>query len=99
MVERTSVNPPCPGTRQNFLRLSNEFTTPFGIGHPANTGECKLFLHGLDENGELTDAQLVLAPGDSANWFQASPGSVSIVLSCSSDCGGFGELSFDLPVA
>jgi hypothetical protein len=98
-MDVATVNPPCPGTKADSIRLTNEFTTAQGIGHPTNTGECKLFLHGLDAQGELTDNSLTLLPGESANWFRASSGSVAIVVACANDCSGRGELTYDLPVS
>lgn len=88
----------CPGSRSNAVQLTNEFTTPAGVGHPTNSGECTLFLDAFDAAGRSV-RQLQLGPGEGREWFAPPPGAVSIWVACHSDCSGRGELSYDTPVA
>jgi hypothetical protein len=88
----------CPGSRDNAVQLTNEFTSPAGIGHPMNSGECQIFIDALDsEDNSLK--QLALDPGDSRDWFSPPAGTVSIWVVCSSSCSGRGELTYDTPVS
>lgn len=88
----------CPGSRDNAVQLTNEFTTSAGVGHPTNTGECQLFLDALDGAGQSV-RQLKLDPGEGSPWFSAPEGATSIWVACSSDCSGRGELTYDTPMA
>jgi len=98
---RTWQDVPSPGSLENAVRLTNEFTTQFGIGHPTNTGECPLGINGLDENGRLVpgfEGHLVLQPGESVPWYHAAPGSVTIAVAAFNDCPGHAQLTYDTPV-
>ncbi|ARZ69946.1 hypothetical protein M1P56_03670 [Streptomyces sp. HU2014] len=98
MADRTSVRVPCPGNGANFVRLTNEVTTPGGVGHPANTGDCELYLHGVDRNGFPIHQGLVsLDPGQAMSWYHAPPGAVAIAAQCSVECDMRGELTYDTP--
>jgi len=88
----------CPGSRDNAVQLTNEFTTAAGIGHPTNTGECQIFIDALDEAGNSLE-QLGLDPGDRSDWFFPPSGAVSIWVVCTSGCSGRGELTYDTPTA
>ena len=88
----------CPGSGDNAVQLTNEFTSPAGIGHPMNTGECQIFIDALDSEGNSLK-QLVLDPGDSRDWFSPPAGAVSIWVVCYSSCSGRGELTYDTPVS
>ncbi len=99
---RTWQDVPSPGSLSNAVRLTNEFTTPFGIVHLTNTGECALGLNGLDGNGQLIPGiewHLVLLPGESAPWYRAAPGAVAIVVAAFTDCGGHAQLTYDTPAS
>ena len=67
----------CPGSRATSLQLTNAFTTPAGIGHPANTGDCRIFLDALDASGNSLK-QLALDPGESSEWFSAPEGAARL---------------------
>ncbi|MEV0375726.1 hypothetical protein AB0I10_39320 [Streptomyces sp. NPDC050636] len=98
MADRTTVSVPCPGNLENFVRLTNEVTTPFGIGHPANTGDCKLSLGALDRAGQRMFTGVVdLPPGQSVDWYHAPAGGVVIFVECSVSCEGRGQLTYDTP--
>lgn len=71
----------CPGSRGNAVQLTNEFTSAAGIGHPMNTGECRIFIDALDLGGNPLK-QLSLDPGDSRDWFFPPVGTVSIWVVC-----------------
>ena len=86
----------CPGSRDNAVQLTNEYTTMAGVGHPTNTGTCQLFLDALNASGEVI-LQLPLEPGESRDWFSPPDGAVSIWVVCSSECSGHGELTYDTP--
>lgn len=88
----------CPGSRATSVQLTNAFTTPAGIGHPANTGDCRIFLDALDASRNSLK-QLALDPGESSEWFSSPEGAVSIWVVCHSDCAGRGELTYDTPVS
>ena len=88
----------CPGSQGNAVRLTNEFTTPAGIGHPTNTGECQIFIDALDGAGNLL-LELTLDPGESRDWFHPPPGATSIWVVCNSGCSGRGELTYDTPMS
>jgi hypothetical protein len=88
----------CPGSREDAVQLTNEFTTQFGVGHPRNTGDCPLFLDALDGGGNSVQ-QLQLTPGDGVDWFSAPQEAVAIFAVCHQDCSGTGQLTFDTPSA
>jgi hypothetical protein len=88
----------CPGSRENAVQLTNEFTTPAGVGHPTNTGTCQIFIDALDANGHSL-LQLALDPGDSRDRFHPPDGAVSIWVVCHSGCSGQGELTYDTPIS
>jgi hypothetical protein len=88
----------CPGSRNNAVQLTNEFTTSAGIGHPTNTGECPIFLDALGAAGNSLK-NLSLNPGESRNWFSPPEGAISIWVVCHSDCSGRGELTYDTPIS
>lgn len=86
-----------------FVVLTNEVTTPFGIGHPENSGGCRIALNGLDQfGGPLPGGQaveLILAPGESATHYAAPAGAVAIAVGAFADCGPDGaQLAYDTPV-
>jgi hypothetical protein len=94
----TVVGLTCPGTASNSVQLTNEFTTPFGIGHPTNTGDCTLFLVALDGNRNVVK-ELQLDPGQSVDWYTPPAGAVAIFAACHEECQGKGELTYDTPNA
>jgi hypothetical protein len=95
---RSSITLPCPGTRENGVVLA---ATPgvaqFGVGHPANVGDCKLLLVALDENDEAI-ADFPLRPGESRPWYHPPAGTDHIVAVCSNACHGTAVLEYDTPV-
>jgi hypothetical protein len=88
----------CPGSKGNAVQLTNEFTTPAGIGHPRNTGECPIFIEALDGAGNSVK-HVMLEPGQVLAWFSPPIGAASVWVVCSSLCTGLGELNYDTPVA
>ena len=88
----------CPGTPSNAVKLTNEFTTPAGIGHPTNTGDCQIFLDALDAGNNII-LELALDPGESREWFRPPSGAVGIWVVCNSGCTGRGELTYDTPMS
>ncbi len=88
----------CPGSRENAVQLTNEFTTSAGVGHPTNTGECRIFLDALDANGKSLH-QLTLDPGQGVAWFTPPSGAVAIWAVCVNNCSGRGELTYDTPTS
>src|SRR5947209_18521969 len=101
MTLRERVTVPCPGTAENIVRLTNSFTTPYGIQNLFNSGSCELFVGGLDSSGERIWGieHLRLGPGESADSYYAPPGSDAIFVVCAGDCSGTGQLDYDTPVA
>jgi hypothetical protein len=106
-MDRTSVVLTCPGSSSNYTVIAN---TPqvvqWGVGHPANTGSCTLFLMGLDGNGNPMDDgvnyfPLTLNPGASFKWYWPPSGAAAIIAVCSSDCNvsGTAVLEYDTPNA
>ena len=92
------ISVPCPGTRENTVYLTNELTTPYGVGHPYNSGECQLFVDALDAGWSVLD-ELPLEPGEGRDWYYPPDGAVAIVVVCRNDCTGRGELTYDMPNA
>jgi hypothetical protein len=92
----TAIQLTCPGTAANAVRLTNEFTTPAGIGHPTNTGECTLFLVAFDGDDKVVN-ELQLDPGQSVDWYTPPAGAVAIFAACHEECPGTGELRIDTP--
>lgn len=88
----------CPGSRSTAVQLTNEVTTSAGIGHPSNTGDCRIFINALDASGRSVQ-EVTLDPGQSLDWVAPPPGAVSIWVVCHSECSGRGELTYDTPVA
>ena len=89
-MDRTSVTLTCPGTRDNAVVIVDgpAWKVKAGIGNPANTGACSLWLSGVDSSNKAVDGSqdLKLNPGDSVNWYWPPSGSAKIVAVCSSDC-------------
>ncbi len=100
-ADRSRVQLPDHGSLQRSVRLTNEVTTPYGVGHPTNTGPCRIVLNGIDANGKLipmqSDTHLILEPGESAKWYKAAPGAVAIVAASWADCDKPAEITFDTP--
>lgn len=98
-IARQSIALP-PG---QIVQLTNSFTTPYGIGNPANTGPCPIILNGLDNNGNPVPVgqgfEMRLQPGGSAGHYGAPPGSVVIYAVADSNCMQQGELTIDMPVS
>lgn len=96
-----TVSVPCPGSIENAVRLTNSFTTPYGVHNLYNSGGCRLFLGALDAAGSPLDPSndLPLDPGQSAASFFAPTGADAIVVVCDKDCSGGGELTYDAPDA
>src|ERR1700737_4093105 len=104
---RESVNLPCPGSRDNIvIVVDTPWQTKWGLGNPANTGSCTLFVVGLEPSGNPMDDginffPLTLNPGDSVNWYWPPSGAAKIGAVCSSQCNvsGTAVLEFDAPNA
>jgi hypothetical protein len=101
MVDRTTISAPCPGTATNYVTIiDSSWQCAYGIGNPLNTGNCQLFIHGMDANGAfINDGYLALNPGDSVGWYTPPSGSVKVVMACDSSCTGQTQLEYDLPNA
>jgi len=106
-MDRTSVNLTCPGSRSNFtVIVDSPQLVQWGLGNPANTGSCTLFVAGLDANGNPMDdgikfRPLTLYPGDSVHWYWPPSGAAKIIAVWSSDCNlsGTAVLEYDTPNA
>jgi len=99
--DRIEVMLSCPGSMGNLtVIVATAGQAQYGIGHPANVGDCRLFLGGLDGDGNPVEPQndVVLYPGDSRHWYYPPNGSVQIVAVCASDCHGQAILEYDMPV-
>ncbi|HEY0791468.1 MAG TPA: hypothetical protein VGD78_10435 [Chthoniobacterales bacterium] len=102
---RTSTELACPGRRDNYVVIVDgpDWKVKWGIGNPANTGNCALFLSGLDSGSNPVNASsdLRLNPGDNTHWYWPPAGSVQIVAVCSNDCNvsGSAVLEYDTPDA
>jgi len=99
---KTWQDVPAPGSRTNFVRLTNEVTTPAGIGHPTNTGECPLALSGVTASGVIVGRpsepwHLILQPGESAPWFHGDPRAAAIIVAAFESCHGHAQLTYDTP--
>jgi hypothetical protein len=100
---KTEVPLQCPGGNPGTrVVLAAGFTTPFGIGHPENIGDCPLSIAGVDEQGNVIGDpvdHLVLQPGENNTWYFPPPGTAKIVAECFTDCSGAAVLRYDLPIA
>lgn len=97
---RTVVAVPSPGSVDTAVWLTNQFTTPMGIGHPENTGQTVLTLNGPGGDGQpIGDAPLHLNPGDAVDWFLPPEGSKTIAVACWTDATVDGELTYDTPIS
>jgi hypothetical protein len=98
IAHRTWVQLPGPDSPDRAVRLTNEVTTPGGIGHPKNTGQCPIFLYGVDAKGRrLPTPWLQLDPNQDAPWYRAAPDAVAIVVTALAACGKPAEVEFDTP--
>ena len=82
MIDRTSVEVICPGSRNNLtVIVPTAGQAQYGIGHPANTGDCTLFLGALDADGNPLHPgrDLQLRPGHSRHWYYPPTGTEQIV--------------------
>jgi hypothetical protein len=106
-MDRTTVTLTCPGSRNNYtVIVDTPQLVQWGLGNPANTGSCTLFVMGLDGNGNPMDdgvnyVPLTLYPGDSVHWYWPPSGAAKIIAVCSSDCNlsGTAVLEYDTPNA
>lgn len=74
-MDRETVLVPLIG----WVHLTNEVTTPFGIGHPENTGTTSLVLVSLDaDENELSGSHALLESGESMSHYSATAGAVAI---------------------
>ncbi|WP_296650408.1 hypothetical protein [Paraburkholderia sp.] len=104
---RASVTVPCPGSKDNLVILvDTPWQVKWGLGNPANSGSCTLFVVGLDDSGNPMDdginfLPLTLYPGGSVNWYWPPSGAAKIAAVCSSQCNGSGTaiLEYDAPTA
>lgn len=104
---RESVNLPCPGSKDNMvIVVDTPWKVKWGLGNPANSGSCTLFVVGLDDSGNPMDDgvnyfPLTLNPGDSVTWYWPPAGAVKIAAACSTQCNvsGAAVLEYDTPMA
>lgn len=92
------VHEPIPPGEVKFL--TNEVITNAGLANPHHTGLCTLVLAGVDaDRNIIRDGSIQLLPGESVRGiFHAPAHAVAIVVSAF-DCGGAGELSYDMPLS
>lgn len=74
--------------------LTDETTTKLGISHPTNSGSCRISLNGLDREGRPiiggAAVELILQPGESAEFYAPPPGSAVIAAGAFADAGPAG---------
>lgn len=101
MSYKEVVSVPCPGSRDNLVPLTNYLTTHFGLENLYNSGSCTLYVGGIDASGQPVDpgSNLELGPGESADSYHAPPGAEVIVVGCSKECSGYGELTYSAAIA
>ncbi len=100
-MDRETVLVPLTG----WVHLTNEVTTPFGVGHPENTGTTSLMLVSIDaDDNELSGSHALLEPGESMPQYSAAPGAVAIGAGAvfpegvEPAPGDVSQLTYDLPV-
>ena len=100
---RTTIRLSCPGSPSNYVVVvSTEWQSRYGLGNPANTGTCDLFIVPMDADEKpLQDGHLdvKLEPGESRSWYKPPPGTAKIAAVCSKSCNGSAVLEFDMPSA
>lgn len=96
---RTTIDVPWDG-----VTLTNEFTTPAGVGNPKNVGSVTLVLSARVgdgwQNGYTGSGSYFghLHPGESQDWFWPPDGAVEITVG-PENSEGTGQLEYDLPIA
>jgi hypothetical protein len=99
---RSTVKLRCPGTTSNYTVLvSTAWQAKYGLGNPKNVGSCDLFIHALDQDGEVIQKDRRggwLVPGQSLPWYYPPPGAVQLVAVCNRHCSeGDAVLEYDTP--
>lgn len=98
-MDRTTVSVDCPGTGSNYVVLvPTAAQAQYGVGHPENTGECSLYIVGLDADGNAMDPHTRIDPGHRRHWYYPPSGAAQVAVMCSSTCHGDGEIEFDTPI-
>lgn len=99
---RTRWNLPCSVDFAERIRggvMTNEATTPHGIGHPANVGPGHIAVVALDREYRILK-QVNLRPGESRDWFYAPPEAVRIAIVPLGDCDTESfAVEYDTPLA
>ena len=98
---RKQSTAPCPGTPTNYRVLTNEFTTPYGVGNPTNVGDCPLRIMCYDKDGvSIKGSGEPLNPGQSLDWYWPVEGAAKIGFYCEGgkECGK-AILAYDTPAS
>jgi len=97
---RQSIELPCPGSLANATTIvATDWQSAYGVGNPANTGDCSISIAGVDASGRPISGNVTLAPGERVATFVPPAGTQRIVAACFEDCNGRAVLEFDAPVA
>ena|SRR5215471_8233755 len=108
-VQRSQLTTPCPGSVATATVIAVGDAARFGVGNPANIGNCPISINGLDANGVVcgypagtpgntTNANLVLFPGDTVQWYTPPSNAEKLVFTAFSDWyQGQAILEFDTP--
>ena len=101
---RSTIELRCPGTKTNgTVIVSTAWQAKYGLGNPKNIGSCVLFIHPLNEDGEIIAENphanhCQLFPGQSLPWYFPPPGTAQLVAFCAKVCdGGRAILEYDTP--
>jgi hypothetical protein len=107
-IQRSQLLSSCPGSLTSATIIAVSDAARFGISNPANVGSVPLSINGLDANGNVcgfagggsnsTNANLVLFPGDSVQWYTPPSNTETLVFAAFSNCyQGQAVLEFDIP--
>jgi hypothetical protein len=107
--QRSQLTTICPGSVETATVIAVGDAARFGVGNPANVGDCPISINGLDANGAVcgfpigapgttTNANLVLFPGDTVPWYTPPFNTEQLVFTAFSTWyQGDAVLEFDTP--